>query len=210
MMNWLQNSNGCQVWTFPSPSPQPSPEGRGRIFASRTVNRGALGIARRVLCDSLSLGERAGVRENRSCVFKGGQLLPKARVPRRFALGLVLTALLACVLPAFPARAAAAADSQSSLAEKQRSLICVLQTNAPPAEKALACKQLAIYGTKDAVPALAPLLADPQLASWARIALEAIPDPAADAALRDALDKLQGKLLVGTINSISVKPRRPL
>ena len=56
---------------------------------------------------------------------------------------------------------------------------------APPAEKALACKQLAIYGAKDAVPALAPLLSDPELASWARIALEAIPGPAADAALRE-------------------------
>src|ERR1019366_6443310 len=119
--------------------------------------------------------------------------------------GLVLTALLAFVLAAGSAYVATAADSQSSSAEKERELIRVLQSNVPPAEKAIPCKQLAIYGTKEAVPALAPLLSDPQLASWARIALEAIPAPAADDALRDAMGKLQGKLLVGVINSIAVR-----
>ncbi|MCX7886170.1 MAG: HEAT repeat domain-containing protein [Verrucomicrobiae bacterium] len=83
--------------------------------------------------------------------------------------------------------------------------MAVLRSDAPASEKALACKSLAIYGNKDAVPLLAPLLADEQLASWARIALEAIPDPACDTALRDALTKLKGKLLVGVINSIGVR-----
>jgi HEAT repeat protein len=107
-------------------------------------------------------------------------------------------------LTSSPARAAAA-DAQDSSASKERALIGILQSSAPPAEKAVPCKQLAIYGTKDAVPALAALLADAELASWARIALEAIPDPAAAAALRNALDKLQGKLLIGVINSIGVR-----
>ena len=88
---------------------------------------------------------------------------------------------------------------------KQRDLIAVLQSDAPKGEKAITCKRLAIYGTEQSVPVLAPLLADKELASWARIALEAIPGPAADAALRDALDKLQGRLLVGVINSIGVR-----
>jgi HEAT repeat protein len=131
--------------------------------------------------------------------------MPNAVVARRFALGQVLTALLALVLAAGSTRTATAADSQSSSAEKERELIRVLQSNAPSAEKAIPCKQLAIYGTKEAVPALAPLLSDPQLASWARIALEAIPAPDADDALRDAMGKLQGKLLVGVINSIAVR-----
>ncbi|MBN2270332.1 MAG: HEAT repeat domain-containing protein, partial [Sedimentisphaerales bacterium] len=60
-------------------------------------------------------------------------------------------------------------------------------------------------GSEQAVPALAPLLADKELASWARIALEAIPGAAADTALRDAMGKLQGRLLVGVINSIAVR-----
>lgn len=66
----------------------------------------------------------------------------------------------------------------------------------------MACKQLAIYGSSKSVPALAALLANPELASWARIALEVIPDPSADKALRDALPGLNGRLLVGAINSI--------
>jgi len=88
---------------------------------------------------------------------------------------------------------------------KENDLIAVLQSDAPKGDKAITCKQLAIYGTEQAVPALAPLLADEELASWARIALEAIPGPVADAALRNALGELQGRLLVGTINSIGVR-----
>jgi len=88
---------------------------------------------------------------------------------------------------------------------KESDLIAVLQSDAPTDQKAITCKHLAIYGTEQSVPALAPLLADKELASWARIALEAIPGPAADAALRDALGKLKGRLLVGAINSIGVR-----
>jgi HEAT repeat protein len=120
-------------------------------------------------------------------------------------MAVVFTALLASSVAAGSARAAAAADSQSSPAEKERTLIGVLESQTPADEKAITCKKLAIYGTKDAVPALAPLLSDPRLASWARIALEAIPGPAPEAALRDAMGKLQGKLLIGVINSIAVR-----
>jgi HEAT repeat protein len=81
----------------------------------------------------------------------------------------------------------------------------VLESQAPPGDKALACKGLAACGTAKAVPALAPLLSDPDLASWARIALEAIPDAAAEDALSQALAKVQGRLLVGTINSLGVR-----
>lgn len=83
--------------------------------------------------------------------------------------------------------------------------VAVLKSAAPPAEKALACKRLAIYGTPEAVPALAPLLTDSELSSWARIALEAIPGKASDAALRNALKQVQGRSLVGVINSIGVR-----
>jgi len=69
-------------------------------------------------------------------------------------------------------------------------------------QKAKACQRLAVIGGKDAVPALAALLTDPQLAHYARFGLEPIPDPAADEALRDALKKVKGKLLVGVINSL--------
>ena len=88
---------------------------------------------------------------------------------------------------------------------KESDLIAVLQSDAPKSDKAITCKQLAIYGTEQSVPVLASLLTDRELASWARIAIEAIPGPAADTALRDALGKLQGRLLVGVINSIGVR-----
>jgi HEAT repeat protein len=89
--------------------------------------------------------------------------------------------------------------------KKEADLIAVLHSNGPKANKADACKDLAVYGSSAAVPELAKLLADEQLASWARIALEAIPGPASDEALRKAVDSLHGKLLVGVINSIGVR-----
>ncbi len=90
-----------------------------------------------------------------------------------------------------------AAQTETELIEQLRS--------APPQGKAMACKQLSIYGSAAAVPELAKLLSDEKLASWARIALEAIPDPVADKALVDASKNLQGKLLVGVINSIGAR-----
>lgn len=101
--------------------------------------------------------------------------------------------------------APAAAEDKPSLKEKEAKLIAILTSEAPPADKALACKQLALCGTKDAVPALAPLLADEHLASWARIPLEVIPDPAVDVALREAMGKLNGRLLIGVVNSLGVR-----
>ena len=95
--------------------------------------------------------------------------------------------------------------AQNDSAATEADLIALLQSDAAPADKALACKNLAIHGSANAVPELAKLLPNEQLSSWARIALEAIPDSAADAALRDATQSLQGKLLVGTINSIGVR-----
>jgi HEAT repeat protein len=84
-------------------------------------------------------------------------------------------------------------------------LIALLGSDAAKGDKAIACKNLAIYGSKAAVPALGALLPDPELTSWARIALEAIPGPEADEALRNALDKTQGRVLTGVINSIAVR-----
>ena len=100
---------------------------------------------------------------------------------------------------------ARAADDKTPGGEKEQKLIATLRSDSPPKDKAMACKLLAIYGTKNAVPALAPLLSDEKLAAWARIGLEAIPDPAADEVLRQAMGTLQGRLLIGAINSLSVR-----
>jgi HEAT repeat protein len=95
--------------------------------------------------------------------------------------------------------------AEESVKDKEHALIHTLQSDAPPGDKAIACKKLAIYGSEEAVPALAPLLEDNQLASWALIALEAIPGSAPDLALRQAAGKLHGELLVGVIDSIGVR-----
>ncbi len=84
-------------------------------------------------------------------------------------------------------------------------LIAVLTSDAPRKEKADACRQLAIIGTKDAIAPLARLLGDEELSHMARYALEPIPDPAVDQAFRDALGKLKGGPLVGVIGSIGVR-----
>jgi HEAT repeat protein len=97
---------------------------------------------------------------------------------------------------------AQAADISKSTNEGE--LIDALRSAEKP-DKAMACKRLAVYGSKQAVPELAKLLADEELSSWSRIALEAIPGPEADEALRKALDAVYGRLLVGTINSIGVR-----
>ncbi len=122
---------------------------------------------------------------------------------RFFTSRIACAAMMAAAMVAGPARLSAADASTSK--DKERESIAVLESNGAPADKAIACKRLAIYGSKAAVPALAPLLLDKELASWARIPLEVIPDPAAGAALRDAMSKLEGRLLVGTINSIGVR-----
>lgn len=103
------------------------------------------------------------------------------------------------------AAAVLAADDQKTSAPKERELIAVLRSDAPKSEKAITCKKLAVYGSSESVPELAKLLSDEELSSWARIALEAIPGSASDEALRKSLDSLQGKLLVGTINTIGVR-----
>jgi HEAT repeat protein len=124
---------------------------------------------------------------------------------RTLSQRIVLLSLLTVTLAAAPVAVYAAEGEPVPAAESAQKLVEVLQSNAPAAEKAIVCKKLAIYGGKDAVGSLAALLSNAELASWARIALEAIPDPDADAVLRQALGKLQGRLLVGAINSIGVR-----
>ncbi len=118
---------------------------------------------------------------------------------RCFLAGMALITA-ATLLAAVPVHAA---DDNNASDESQ--WIAILQSDAPPQDKAVPCKRLAVFGTKKAVPAPAPLLSDKDLSSWARIALEAIPDPSADEALREALKTVDGRLLVGVINSIGVR-----
>src|SRR5262245_47613046 len=116
----------------------------------------------------------------------------------RAALVVSFAGLLSLALVSSPVRA-----EDKPAAEQE--FIALLQSDAPASQKAVACKKLAVVGTEAAVPELAKLLSDGHLSSWARIALEAIPGSASDEALRTAAGSLDGRLLVGVVNSIGVR-----
>ena len=119
---------------------------------------------------------------------------------RKFVCSVFVAALMLVV-----ATSVRAEDGFKASPEKEKELIAVLRSDAPPQDKAIACKKLAVDGSSEAVGDLAKLLSDPQLASWSRIALEAIPGTAPDEALRKASESLDGNLLVGVLNSIGVR-----
>jgi len=112
--------------------------------------------------------------------------------------------LCSCALVVLAAWSASAAHARAA-DPQEAALLAILRSDAPGGEKAIACKKLAIHGSSEAVPDLAKLLSDPQLSSWARTALESIPGQASDEALRKAAESLEGRLLIGMINSIGVR-----
>jgi HEAT repeat protein len=97
------------------------------------------------------------------------------------------------------------AFGQADRKAEEAKLIAVIKSDAGIKEKADACRDLALVGTKDAVAPLAALLGDDKLGHMARYGLEPIPDPAVDDALRDALGKLKGRPQIGVIGSIGVR-----
>lgn len=111
---------------------------------------------------------------------------------------------LAAALALLPCRLLAQAAPPGRPGDAQQ-LIGVLQGPAGQFEKARACQQLAILGAKEAVPALAALLGDPQLGTYARDGLEGIADPSALAALRKATKTLLGGPLLGVVGSLGAK-----
>jgi HEAT repeat protein len=96
--------------------------------------------------------------------------------------------------------------SQSSSPPSEAKLIAILKSSdASQKARADACRELGRIGTKEAIAPLAALLCDEKLSHMARYGLEPIPDPAVDAALRDALGKVKGRQLVGVIGSLGVR-----
>ena len=119
----------------------------------------------------------------------------------RFLTSMIVPGLVAAFVVLVAVPAVAAPGPQATEAEQ----LAVLRSDAPEADKAITCKFLAVNGSAAAVDDLAELLANPRLASWARIALEAIPGDEASAALREAAGNLDGRLLVGVLTSLGVR-----
>lgn len=126
----------------------------------------------------------------------------KSRTSSKLTNMMTLIGALTVVFGLLSGSALLAAESN---AEKEQSLIAILKSNAGQKEKADACRELAVYGTKASVPVLAALLEDEKLSHMARYALEPIQDPSVDEAFRNALKKVNGRLLVGVIGSIGVR-----
>ncbi|MDG2255250.1 MAG: hypothetical protein P8L49_09855 [Opitutaceae bacterium] len=95
-----------------------------------------------------------------------------------------------------------AQSDAKQLAEIERVLIETLKSGVKVAAVDYICRQLALIGTRRAVPVLAKRLQDEDLFDRALYALDAIPDEAAGRALRKALSKAQGDLRVGIVNSL--------
>lgn len=79
----------------------------------------------------------------------------------------------------------------------------LLQSSATIEAKIFACKQLHLIGGDESVPVLARALANPELAEVALYALDGIRTPAADRALRTALQTSPAKLTVSVLHSLA-------
>jgi HEAT repeat protein len=123
------------------------------------------------------------------------------RMGRPLAFAVVSLVLMIAVFTTEPVLAQDE-PTQLTLEEEAAQHLATLQSDADLHEKAVACIRLASIGGPDAVPVLAELLDDDQLAHYARFGLESNPDSSVDLTFREALDRLEGPHLVGVINSI--------
>ena len=106
----------------------------------------------------------------------------------------------------FSAIAPITLPAQDSATGETAKLVAVVNsTDASVFDKAKACQRLSIIGDESAVPVLGGLLADEKLSAYARDTLEAISGRAADAALREALSRLEGKQRIGILGSIGAR-----
>lgn len=118
---------------------------------------------------------------------------------KRYSAAVISVVLIVAAISALPAPLLA------SQANREQKYIAVLKSDAPPSEKARACQELAVIGSKEAVAVLAELLDDEILSDYARFALEPIEDPAVGAVFRSAMDRLKGTQLIGVVNSIGAR-----
>ncbi|MHC4388773.1 MAG: HEAT repeat domain-containing protein [Planctomycetota bacterium] len=95
-----------------------------------------------------------------------------------------------------------AAGSPDELKLIERRLLKALESGPTIAARQFICRKLSIIGTEESVPTLAAMLTSPDTSDMARYALERIPDPAVDKALRNTLNRTRGNVKIGIINSL--------
>lgn len=104
-----------------------------------------------------------------------------------------------------PIDEAARTAQGSDRAELEARLAEALKSDLSRAAKDFLCRTLLQLGTAASAPALGEMLKQPELSHMARYALERMPAPEAAAALRGALESLQGALLVGVVSSLGAR-----
>ncbi len=94
-------------------------------------------------------------------------------------------------------------ESRSACAKRLALLLTAEKTTL--AARQVICLQLRQIGTPAEVPVLANMLTRPETAQMACYALESIPGQQSLTVLRNGLDSLQGKPLIGVINSVAAR-----
>jgi type 1 glutamine amidotransferase len=92
--------------------------------------------------------------------------------------------------------------NQAELAKVEKALLGVLESDAKRAGKQFVCRELSIIGTEQSAPTLAKMLAGDETSDMARYALERIPGPAVDEALRKSLRQAKDNAKIGIVNSL--------
>jgi type 1 glutamine amidotransferase/HEAT repeat protein len=100
---------------------------------------------------------------------------------------------------------AQAPEADDARKDLSRRLAALLRQDISEDCTRFACRQLALIGTEEAVPALAPLLLDPAFSDVARYALQRIPGGDADAALLQALAGAPDAIRIGIIDSLGAR-----
>jgi len=93
-------------------------------------------------------------------------------------------------------------DSPGQLKQIEKQLLTLLKSDSTPAAKQFICRKLSIIGTEQSIPTLAAMLTKSDTSDMARYALERIPAPAVDKALRTALTGTDGNIKAGIITTL--------
>ncbi|MBN1817206.1 MAG: HEAT repeat domain-containing protein [Sedimentisphaerales bacterium] len=96
-------------------------------------------------------------------------------------------------------------EDKAALAALEQKFIAFLQSGATLAGKQHICRRLSIIGTEASAVVLAQMLRTPETADMARYALELIPGPAVDEALRKAVETADDSAKVGILSTLGLR-----
>ena len=95
--------------------------------------------------------------------------------------------------------------NETARAALEKRLAAYLGSAYSSVTRSFVCRQLVLIGSAASVPPVTPLILDDELSVHARNALEHIPGPESDKALRDALGQAKGRTRIGVINSAAAR-----